>query len=162
MENASKALIIAGAILLSILLISLGIMIFSQAQDTVTNSGMSDAEISSFNNRFIKYEGERKGSVVKTLIQEVIASNANANNASRPIFVQFNNVKYKDESGTEQTDKTLYGKDTKTTVKLDGETTETKASAVLTSKNISTTKSFEVKITGYIGGCVGKIEIVGK
>ena len=34
MENASKALIIAGAILLAILLISLGIMIFNQAQDT--------------------------------------------------------------------------------------------------------------------------------
>ena len=32
MENASKALIIAGAILLAILLISLGIMIFNQAQ----------------------------------------------------------------------------------------------------------------------------------
>ena len=45
MENASKALIIAGAILLSILLITLGIMIFGQAQDTVNNSGMSQAEI---------------------------------------------------------------------------------------------------------------------
>ena len=31
MENASKALIIAGAILLAILIISLGILIFSQA-----------------------------------------------------------------------------------------------------------------------------------
>ena len=35
MENASKALIIAGAILLAILLISLGIYIFSQAQSVV-------------------------------------------------------------------------------------------------------------------------------
>ena len=41
MENASKALIIAGAILLSILLISLGIMIFTQAQDATKNSGTS-------------------------------------------------------------------------------------------------------------------------
>ena len=49
MENASKALIIAGAILLAILLISLGIMIFNQAQDTVTNSGMTEAELTSFN-----------------------------------------------------------------------------------------------------------------
>ena len=49
MENASKALIIAGAILLAILLISLGIMIFNQAQDTVNNSGMSQAEITAFN-----------------------------------------------------------------------------------------------------------------
>ena len=79
MENASKALIIAGAILLSILLISLGIMIFGQAQDTVNNSGMSQAEIQTFNNKFLKYEGTRKGSVVKTLVSEVIASNADAN-----------------------------------------------------------------------------------
>ena len=78
MENASKALIIAGAILLAILLISLGIMIFGQAQDTVNNSGMSQAEISAFNNKFIKYEGERSGSVVKTLVNEIIASNADA------------------------------------------------------------------------------------
>ena len=76
MENASKALIIAGAILLAILLISLGIMIFGQAQDTVNNSGMSQAQISSFNNKFIKYEGEQTGSVVKTLVNEIIASNA--------------------------------------------------------------------------------------
>ena len=38
MENASKALIIAGAILLAILLISLGIMIYNQAQNTVNNT----------------------------------------------------------------------------------------------------------------------------
>ena len=73
MENASKALIIAGAILLAILLISLGIMIFNQAQDTVDNSGMSQAEITAFNNKFLKYEGEQKASVVKSLINEVIS-----------------------------------------------------------------------------------------
>ena len=74
MENASKALIIAGAILLAILLISLGIMIFNQAQDTVNNSGMSQAEISAFNNQFLKYEGTQKGSVVKSLISEAITN----------------------------------------------------------------------------------------
>lgn len=76
MENASKALIIAGAILLAILLISLGIMIFNQAQDTVSGSGMTKAEISAFNNQLLKYEGKQKGSVVKSMIQEVTASNA--------------------------------------------------------------------------------------
>ncbi len=80
MENASKALIIAGAILLAILLISLGILIFNQAQDTVNNSGMSQAEITAFNNKFLKYEGTQKGSVAKSLINEVIASNADDNN----------------------------------------------------------------------------------
>ena len=85
MENASKALIIAGAILLAILLISLGIMIFNQAQDTVNNSGMSQAEITAFNNKFLKYEGKQRGAVVKSLINEVIASNAYSNNANRQI-----------------------------------------------------------------------------
>lgn len=87
MENASKALIIAGAILLAILLISVGIMIFNQAQDTVTNSGMSEAELTAFNNKFLKYEGNQKGTMVKTLIQEVLASNANSNNIERKVSI---------------------------------------------------------------------------
>ena len=57
MENASKALIIAGAILLSILLISLGIMIFNQAQDSLDGNGMNQAKITTFNSQFTKYEG---------------------------------------------------------------------------------------------------------
>ena len=66
MENASKALIIAGAILLAILLISLGIMIYTSAQDTVSDSGMDRAAITSFNNQFLKYEGDIKGTMVKS------------------------------------------------------------------------------------------------
>ena len=85
MENASKALIIAGAILLAILLISLGIMIFTQAQDTVTNSGMSEAELQSFNSKFLKYEGNMKETMVKSLIQEVSSNNGNENNAERKV-----------------------------------------------------------------------------
>lgn len=79
MENASKALIIAGAILLAILLISLGIFIFGQAQDTVNNGGIDQAALTSFNNKFLKYEGEQKGSVIRSLISEVKASNADEN-----------------------------------------------------------------------------------
>ena len=90
MENASKALIIAGAILLSILLISLGIMIFNQAQDTVNNSGMSQAEIATFNNQFLKYEGKQKGSVVKSMINEVIASNSDDNHINNNAMVKVN------------------------------------------------------------------------
>ena len=87
MENASKALIIAGAILLSILLISLGIMIFTQAQDTVTNSGMSDEEVEAFNNNFTKYEGKQKGTMVKSLINAVLANNSNENNAEKQVTI---------------------------------------------------------------------------
>ena len=90
MENASKALIIAGAILLSILLISLGILIFNQAQDTViNNSGMSQTEVVAFNNKITKYTGKKqKGSAMKSLLQEVVANNAaNRDNEKRRISV---------------------------------------------------------------------------
>ena len=65
MENASKALIIAGAILLSILLISLGIVIFNQAKDVVSGSGMTQAEQQSFNAKFTQYQGTQKGSAIR-------------------------------------------------------------------------------------------------
>lgn len=90
MENASKALIIAGAILLAILLISLGIMIFTQAQDTVNNNGMSQAELQAFNNKFIKYEGLNKtAGEVKSLINEALTSNADTNNTNRQVRIMF-------------------------------------------------------------------------
>lgn len=80
MENASKALIIAGAILLSILIISLGILIFSQAQDTINSVNMSEQEVMAFNNKFTPYEGENvRGSQVNALIQAVVSNNQSAN-----------------------------------------------------------------------------------
>ena len=97
MENASKALIIAGAILLAILLISLGIMIFNQAQDTVTNSGMTEAELTAFNNKFLKYEGKQKGTMVKSMMQDVMANNANASD-SHTVDVYLNGTKITDTS----------------------------------------------------------------
>ena len=75
MENASKALIIAGAILLSILLITLGIMIFTQAQSAINGSGMSEIEVNAFNQKFLKYEGKQKGSAIRSLAQEALANN---------------------------------------------------------------------------------------
>lgn len=97
MENASKALIIAGAILLAILLISLGIMIFNQAQDTVTNSGMTEAELTAFNNKFLKYEGKQKGTMVKSMMQDVMANNANASD-SHTVTVTLNGTPITDTS----------------------------------------------------------------
>lgn len=81
MENASKALIIAGAILLAILIISLGILIFNQAQDTVGSVNMDEQEIMAFNNKFTQYEGENvRGSQVNALAQAVLANNQSAKN----------------------------------------------------------------------------------
>ena len=108
MENASKALIIAGAILLAILLISLGIMIFNQAQDTVSNSGMSEAEITAFNNKFLKYEGNQKGTMVKSMIQEVLATNANVDvNGGLTVTVVFSGTNAPAQSTTPSTSKII-------------------------------------------------------
>ena len=122
MENASKALIIAGAILLSILLISLGIMIFNTAQDTTKNSGMTQAQVAAFNNKFSKYEGKIKGSEVRSLIQEVVASNGDDNNknASRKITINKGNKAIVSDTSAD-------------------------------SSGILTTQSYTVKITEYNG-----------
>lgn len=89
MENASKALIIAGAILLSILLISLGIVIFNQAKDVVSGSGMTQAEQQSFNAKFTQYQGTQKGSAIRSMVQEVMANN-NSDEASDETRVAIN------------------------------------------------------------------------
>lgn len=58
MENASKALIIAGAILLSILIIGIGVFIYNQAAGTIKKANLSSQEISQYNSEFTAYEGE--------------------------------------------------------------------------------------------------------
>ena len=76
MENASKALIIAGAILLAIVIISLGLIVVNNTRDTVDSANISDQEIQAFNNKFTAYQGTKVSATrVKTLIQTVIASN---------------------------------------------------------------------------------------
>lgn len=77
MENASKALIMAGAILVAILIISLGILVFnnfgSKAKE-MTN--MDEQEISAFNSKITPYLGNSiSGSQVNALIQYVISNN---------------------------------------------------------------------------------------
>jgi len=76
MENASKALIIAGAILLSILIIAIGMYIYTSSQATIQNSmtDMNTQEIQAFNSNFTAYEGKQTGSQVKALIQKLVAN----------------------------------------------------------------------------------------
>ena len=76
MENASKALLIAGAILLCILIIAIGMFIYNSAQSTITDSmtSLSTQEIDAFNNQFTSYEGAQTGSQVKALMGRLIAN----------------------------------------------------------------------------------------
>jgi hypothetical protein len=92
MENASKALIIAGAILLSILIISLGIMVYNNSKNTVNSANLSQQEIATFNSQWEAYVGSNKtASEVRTLISAVIASNAAETNSGSGRTVTINN-----------------------------------------------------------------------
>ena len=76
MENASKALLIAGAILLCILIIAIGMFIYNSASSTITDSltSLSTQEVEAFNNQFSSYQGIQKGTNVKNLIGKLIAN----------------------------------------------------------------------------------------
>ena len=80
MENASKALIIAGAILLSILIIAVGMFIFTSSQTTIQEGAtqISTQERNAYNQQFIQYEKKQGGANVGQLIQILIA-NCNSN-----------------------------------------------------------------------------------
>lgn len=77
MENASKALIIAGAILISIVLIGVGVLIVGNAQGLFDQGSqqMSSMEIDAFNSTFTAFEGRQTGSNVRTLIQKISTHN---------------------------------------------------------------------------------------
>lgn len=86
MENASKALIIAGAILLAILIIGLGMFIYNQAADTLDGAQLDGQKVDSYNREFLQYEGTKQGSQVKTLLNNIKAHNGNAEDASQVII----------------------------------------------------------------------------
>lgn len=130
MENASKALIIAGAILLSILIISLGILIFNQASGVINNNAMTEVEVNSFNQKFEQYFGTKvRGANVNALIQAVNTNNlANSGDDSKTVTIE-SSVTDKDDEGNYK-------------------------------KSASTGKTYTVEATGHTnGGLINKIKI---
>lgn len=92
MENASKALIIAGAILLSILIISLGIMVYNNAKNTVGSANLNKQEIQGFNSQWESYVGQIKtASEVVSLAQAIIANNAAETKSGTNRWIDFTN-----------------------------------------------------------------------
>lgn len=79
MENASKALLIAGSILIAILLIAMGVRVFNSTKGTSDQleGTMQTTEVATFNNKFTVYFGSNKSAAqVKALANVVIANNA--------------------------------------------------------------------------------------
>ena len=94
MENASKALIIAGSILVSIVIITLGVMIVSNVTETIQkNSSLTEQEIATYNEPFQAYLGTKSGTQVKALLDKVRNHNgANPDDVSRHIQVLESNA----------------------------------------------------------------------
>ena len=89
MENASKALIIAGAILLAISIIGIGMYVFTQAKGAVGNIGMDKEKIAAYNADFEAYEGTVDGSSARALCDTVRNHNlAHTDDATTQIVVQ--------------------------------------------------------------------------
>ena len=77
MENASKALIIAGAILVSILIIGLGMTLYNNAAGTLERANIDETAVRQYNAGFTEYENQTnvKGANVKALIRDVMTHN---------------------------------------------------------------------------------------
>ena len=89
MENASKALIIAGAILISIVLVSVGVIVVQSLNPDEALSSMSQQEIDSFNSKFTSNAGNnRQGTIARSVITAVITNNSQyMDNTSRQVKI---------------------------------------------------------------------------
>lgn len=93
MENATKALLIAAAILIAIVVITLGVFVLGKGTSLVKeNSDMSGVEIDTYNSKFETYCGENvRGAQVKQLINAINAHNReNAGDESKQITLDKN------------------------------------------------------------------------
>lgn len=95
MENASKALIIAGAILLSILIIGLGMFIYTQAAGAMGNANLDPQKVAAYNTQFEQYEGTQSGTQARALYNLIRSHNqGNIDDASLQIELTISNSEY--------------------------------------------------------------------
>lgn len=90
MENATKALLIAGSVLIAIVLIAVGIKILSSTSGTVkqVETVSTAMEKSIFNSQYTQFEGAQKGTAVKKLINQAKTYNATVKDANRKIKIK--------------------------------------------------------------------------
>ena len=140
MENATKALLIAAAVLIAIILISLGVSIVSSAQDQInqSSSALDTAEIESFNSKFRSYEGESvSGTKVKTLARAIIQNNLSQEDESKRVAL------------------ILKGSNNKTIIKTDNSTTDMPT-------DIKTGNRYKVECKTDASGLIKEIHLTQK
>lgn len=143
MENASKALIIAGAILLSILIIGLGMTIYQKASGAMDGADLGGQQVQVYNAEFENYKGTQTGANVRALVQVIQSHNrTKADDTTLQISVSL-------ENGGQQTNTPT---DKSSTV----EEPESSVSSVAVSK-IKAGWNYDVQFTyskaGYITHC---------
>ena len=90
MENATKALLIAAAVLIVIIIISLGVYVVGMGNDQMQQGeqALSDLEINSFNATYQNYEGTSvAGSRVNSLLKTVFNHNLTESDETRKITI---------------------------------------------------------------------------
>ena len=76
MENASKALIIAGSIIISLVIVSLGIMIYKKVQGATDVSDVTKAQVEAHNSEYEAYFGDYVSAAnTKALLQKIKTNN---------------------------------------------------------------------------------------
>lgn len=115
MENASKALAIAGAVLIGIMIVAVGMYSYSNSGASIEDSmdTMSTTEIETSNAAYTMYEGEQTGAKVKSLVGVLISNaktNANENAKIPGLYLENkDSVKKSFDSGLPQDgESTLY------------------------------------------------------
>ena len=109
MDNASKALIIAGAILIAVMLVSLGVMLYNTAAGVAegTISSMESLGVDGYNAQFSQSFGDRQSAnVCKGLIDKVITNNQAGENT---IAISFKGQTYSIDKGGATKKVTLSG-----------------------------------------------------
>lgn len=84
MENASKALIIAGAILISILLITLGIIVYNGSKSTIDTSmgSLDSTAVQMTNSKIMQYVSNNQSAPMVSALINQLAAEANNNGES--------------------------------------------------------------------------------
>ena len=99
MENASKALIIAGSVLIGIIVISIFVYVFHSTADFASSyeTTVSVANVNKFNNRFEKYTGRQDITLYEIISLVNFAKDFNTRNdlsVENGINVQIDNTSY--------------------------------------------------------------------
>lgn len=102
MENASKALIIAGSILVSIMIIGLGVIVYQRASGVTSSADFTDTKAQAQNGKFEDYYGKNvTAAEVKTLLTTIRSNNitSGTSDEAKTVYVIYNSTVYGGNKG---------------------------------------------------------------